>query len=318
MTRPCQDAGFCLRRWRGNAPALKWDKHLPRPAASYTPEGKQSPEGPDEIIVFRASAESTVKVGPQAHEARDAPPNALMSGGTARLLDDAVDADDTLADAGEPDHLHADAEPVQAPVLRRRVPLDDDQLGALLVRIVERESAAFESFYDATLGRVNALVQRIVRDAGLAEEVVEDVFFQVWREAPRFQPTRGRAGAWLLSMARSRAIDALRRRERHGAEMQVEDDVLAAQPDPGRSDPHDLLALARRDRRLQDALAALEPQPRQLLALAFFRGLTHEEVADETGLPLGTVKSTIRRALMALRSALGPEGAGDLVAGDLE
>ena len=259
-----------------------------------------------------------MKVGPQAHEARDAPPNALMSGGTARLLDDAVDADDTLADAGEPDHLHADAEPVQAPVLRRRVPLDDDQLGALLVRIVERESAAFESFYDATLGRVNALVQRIVRDAGLAEEVVEDVFFQVWREAPRFQPTRGRAGAWLLSMARSRAIDALRRRERHGAEMQVEDDVLAAQPDPGRSDPHDLLALARRDRRLQDALAALEPQPRQLLALAFFRGLTHEEVADETGLPLGTVKSTIRRALMALRSALGPEGAGDLVAGDLE
>jgi RNA polymerase sigma-70 factor (ECF subfamily) len=151
-------------------------------------------------------------------------------------------------------------------------------------------------------------VLRIVRIGALAEEVVEDVFWQVWREAPRFDTQRGRVLAWLLAIARSRAIDALRRIERtRASEVAVDDDTtLDALADaPERSDdPLDLLAAAQHHARLHALLASLDPLPRQLLTLAFFRGCTHDEIAAQTGLPLGTVKSHIRRTLTTLRDQL--------------
>ncbi len=183
---------------------------------------------------------------------------------------------------------------------------DDASLVALLERIVERDQRAFEAFYDTTCRRVFAMLRRYVRDAARLEEVAEDVFFQVWRDAPRFDAARGRPMAWLLTIARSRALDALRRVERDSVELHVEDDELDAAMEPDdAADPAQRLAESRRADALRAALDTLEPQPRQLVSLAFFRGLTHEEVAAETGLPLGTVKSTIRRALGALRAVLG-------------
>lgn len=182
----------------------------------------------------------------------------------------------------------------------------EPQLRAWLEAIVEQDERALAALYDATIARVFGMVQRIVRDASLAEEVVEDAYFQVWRQALRFDPARGNAMTWLLSMARSRALDALRREGRfvHDA---LEDD---RRPEATSTEPmpDELLELARLHADLHQALTRLGAQPRQLVSMSFFRGLTHEEIATQMGLPLGTVKTQIRRALLSLRTALG-EGA---------
>lgn len=177
-----------------------------------------------------------------------------------------------------------------------------DWIGA----IVERDERALAALYDATFSRVFGLVRRLVRNAAMAEEVVEDTYFQVWRQAVRFDPARGTALAWLLAMARSRALDALRREARFqhqslGDEAQPELASPAAAAD-------ELLDLARHQADLHQALMLLGAQPRQLVSLAFFRGLSHEEIAQQTRLPLGTVKSQIRRALLSLRQILADGG----------
>lgn len=179
----------------------------------------------------------------------------------------------------------------------------DAQLAAWIEAIAERDERALAALYDATFTRMFGLVQRIVRNAALAEEVVEDAYFQVWRQAVRFDPARGKALAWLLAMARSRAIDALRREARF--EHDVLDEVDASR-DVGCAGPcDDLLDIARRHADLHQALMRLGAQPRQLVSMSFFRGLSHEEIATHMELPLGTVKSQIRRALLALREVLG-------------
>jgi len=191
------------------------------------------------------------------------------------------------------------------------VALDDAALGALIARIAQHEDKALATLYDATSSRVFGLVGRIVVDNALAEEVVEDTFWQVWRQAVRFDADRGRPLTWLLAMARSRAIDALRRRERR-AMVPLEDEELASLCDEDGAGPPDLLAATHGKHLLHRALAALEAQPRQLIALAFFRGLTHEEIAACTGLPLGTVKSQIRRSLQTLKQRLAEAGCPDM------
>lgn len=210
------------------------------------------------------------------------------------------------------DHLPADEDSTAASVPRLAEP-DATALAALIARIARQDENALGALYDATVGRVYGMALRILRDEQGAEEVAEEVFFQVWRQAGRYDPTRGRPLGWLLNLARSRALDQLRRRDAalshpdpttlHAEEAGGELDIF-----DGREarDPQDLLAATEAHRSLHRALAALEPMPRQMVALAFFRGLTHEEIATCTDLPLGTVKSHIRRALTALRAALGP------------
>jgi RNA polymerase sigma factor (sigma-70 family) len=190
--------------------------------------------------------------------------------------------------------------------------LDDDQLAGLVERVCDQHEPSLVRLYEATSGRVYGLVLRVVRQPSLAEEVVEDVFWQVWREAPRFDAGRGKVLAWLLAIARSRAIDALRRQERvRASELAVEDDealeALAADHGAQEMDPFDLVGASQHHAKLHAVLAALDPLPRQLLSLAFFRGCTHEEIAEQTGLALGTVKSHIRRTLAALRDQLAPQ-----------
>lgn len=189
-------------------------------------------------------------------------------------------------------------------------PADEAQLAHWIAGIVQRDERALAALYDATLSRSYGLVLRIVRHAALAEEVIEDTYFQVWRQAPRFDPARGKALTWLLAMARSRAIDALRREARFRSDSL--DDEAAPEPADAQAAGDELLELARRHADLHQALVALQAQPRQLVALAFFRGLSHEEIASHTALPLGTVKSQIRRALIALREHLGQAGLGSL------
>jgi len=202
-------------------------------------------------------------------------------------------------------NAHADA----AGPCERAAPaaaVSDKQLERWIDAIVDHDQRALCALYDATLSRVYGLVLRIVRSASLAEEVVEDTYFQVWRQAARFDPLRGRGTTWLLGMAHSRAIDAVRRERRFQHQSLDTDAADTVLDDAPVGD--DLLDAARHHEDLHRALLLLNAQPRQLVALAFFKGLSHEEIAAHTALPLGTVKSQIRRALITLRQVLGDTG----------
>ncbi len=214
------------------------------------------------------------------------------------------------------DTANADAESGTAiPARRAALPAvpDEPALRALIARIVAQDERALATLYDLASGRVYGLVLRIVRRPALAEEVVEDIFWQAWRQAPRFDAARGRVLTWLLTMARSRAIDALRRDAHFGGALAVDDAQCAFAVDEGPA-VADLIDAGRGARCVQQALQALEPQARQLVALAFFRALTHEEIAQHTGLPLGTVKSLIRRALLSMRARVASPAAATLPA----
>lgn len=185
--------------------------------------------------------------------------------------------------------------------------LTEAQLQAWIRRVVRQDEAAFGQLYEACVSRVYGLTLRITRNAAQAEEVTEDTFWQVWREAPRFDAARGTAMSWMLTIARSRALDSLRARD-PAESVDNAAELLDAQHAHGTQhdvSPMDLLNATQTDHALHDALAQLEPQPRQLIALAFFKGLTHDEIATHTGLPLGTVKSHIRRGLATLKTLLG-------------
>jgi RNA polymerase sigma-70 factor (ECF subfamily) len=178
---------------------------------------------------------------------------------------------------------------------------DDAALAAELRAVAQGDQRAFGRLYDATLTRVYAVVRRVVFDPGLAEEVVEDVYMQAWRTAASYDPARGVVLAWLLMMARSRALDALRRADEAQV---VEDPHQLVEDAEGHDDPADLIDAVRRDSLTYAALDRVPARDRQLLALAFLRGLTHAEIAEETRLPLGTVKTSIRRALQTMRAVL--------------
>lgn len=190
----------------------------------------------------------------------------------------------------------------QGEIQRQRALADEARLQSWISRVVHQDQQALAALYEAMAGRTYGLALRITRHVQTAEEVTEDVFWQVWRQAPRFDAARGSAVTWILTIARSRALDALRRRDR--AEPLAEEDLANLQ---GEGDPQDLLAAVQREHRLHAALRDIDPLPRQLVALAFFRGLSHEEIASQMSLPLGTVKSHIRRTLLRLRQLLGAD-----------
>jgi RNA polymerase sigma factor (sigma-70 family) len=187
---------------------------------------------------------------------------------------------------------------------------EDEQLALLIDKMVGHDEKALSRLYEVTLSRVFGLTLRIVRSRTLAEEVVEETYFQAWRQAVRFDPRKGKAITWLLNMARSRAIDAIRKEEKfeHGELQRDELEGLVVQSGILADE---LLDIARNSQRIREALLALGAQPRQLVALAFFRGLSHEEISQHMMLPLGTVKTQIRRALASLKvtlSDLAPQG----------
>ena len=197
-------------------------------------------------------------------------------------------------------------------------PAPHEQNERWLALIARGDQRAFEAFYDATLARVFALARRICVDVGLTEEVVEDVYLQVWRDAGRYDAQRGVPLAWLQTITRSRALDALRRRDEAQNNASPED--LVDEPDET-ADPLGLLMLFESASATRKALSELPARERQLIALAFLRGLTHAEIAAETGWPLGTIKTSIRRALVAMRQVLlehAPDGARATLLGGVD
>jgi RNA polymerase sigma factor (sigma-70 family) len=168
-----------------------------------------------------------------------------------------------------------------------------------------RSQDALGKLYEHCIARVHSLVRRYLRDEALVEEICADVFYQVWMQAERFDADRGPVMAWLLNMARSRALDAWRRQNSNPV---IADDDLLEQAQAWLSTDasDDALHLRRIQQAVQQALAQVSPSARQMIALAFFQGLSHSEISAHLQTPLGTVKTTIRRALLSLRDTLQP------------
>lgn len=181
-------------------------------------------------------------------------------------------------------------------------PPDDDRHADWVRALARGDEAALGRLYDATLGKVYGFALRLTGKPESAEEVVGEVYLQAWRQAERFDATRGSVIAWLMMLTRSRALDLLRRAD--PAESHPEPDVLLADREGETARPLEALLELEERSRLSEVLNALTPIQRQMVALAFYRDLSHQEIADHTGLPLGTVKSHIRRALDKLRPLL--------------
>lgn len=177
-------------------------------------------------------------------------------------------------------------------------------LRVLVSGIAGGDEADLARLYDATAGRVYAAALRLTNDRGAAEEVASDTYWQVWREAGRYDPLRGRVIAWLLIICRSRALDHIRRRE--PALTAADPHAFAgADGEVGMSnEPLAAFFTGQRAGALCVALQCLNATEQKLIGLAFFRGLSHQEIAGETSMPLGTVKTVIRRALQTLRGAI--------------
>ena len=175
-------------------------------------------------------------------------------------------------------------------------------LGELLQAVARKDRTAFEAFYDATTERALSIVLRITQQIDVAEEVVSDVYLQIWRQADRFDPTRGNALAWLTILCRSRALDTLRKNNTAPTSSAI---PISNIPEPEAAEyPQDLLIAVEQKSAVHAALEKLEPNQRQLLALAYFRGYSHSELAQFTGMPLGTVKSQLRRTLKKLKELM--------------
>jgi RNA polymerase sigma-70 factor (ECF subfamily) len=167
--------------------------------------------------------------------------------------------------------------------------------------MAQGDEVALGFFYSATLSRVYGLALRITGKRELAQDVTTETYWQAWREAVRFDTQRGVALAWLLMMTRSRALDLIRKQDRAISDPDPE---LLMNEQASNSTPLSDLLCAEANTHLHLALQQLSAIQRQMIALAFFKDLSHQEMSDVTGLPLGTVKSHLRRAQDTLKTSL--------------
>jgi RNA polymerase sigma factor (sigma-70 family) len=182
------------------------------------------------------------------------------------------------------------------------------ELAQLLARSGLGDRQAFAQLYQRSSGHLFAVVLRIQRDRALAEELLQEIYVGVWKAAAGFDAARSQPLTWLTAIARNRAIDSLRRantqpriQSRSG---QDEDEPVDEGPGDDGPGPLELLQRASEARELSRCMQDLSPPQRQSVALAFFDGLSHAEVAERLRQPLGTVKSWVRRALASLKSCL--------------
>lgn len=166
--------------------------------------------------------------------------------------------------------------------------------GELLRKIdADRDAEAFEAFYDRFAPRVYGLLLKLLRNRTDADDVLQETFIQVWNRAGRFDPGRSTPEGWILMLARSRALDRLRKRPTTSMTVIPE---AGAETEPGLG-----LQAAESAAELEAGLAELPPDQREPIRLAFFEGCTHEEIAKQLVLPLGTVKTRIRLGMIRLR-----------------
>lgn len=168
---------------------------------------------------------------------------------------------------------------------------------SLLERVVRKEESALAALYDRYSGLVFAEAMRILRDNGAAEEILQDIFYQVWRTAEKFDPARGSLPGWLMVVTRNRSISRLRRSSRNDEELDQNAVSVSINLENAASQKQMI-------DRLKSVMSGMPDSQRQAIELAFFEGLTHSEIAAKTGEPLGTIKTRIRSALEVLRRSV--------------
>ena len=194
-------------------------------------------------------------------------------------------------------------------------------LADALSRVALGDRAAFGTLYRDTSAHLFGVILRINSDRAQAEDLLQDIYVNIWRAAQSFDAARAQPMTWLISIARNRAIDSLRRRKTEVMTASVhlrsgdddeDTDLLATLPSDA-AGPLELLLQAAQQREVTDCVQALSAEQQQCVALAYYQGLSHSEVATQMAQPLGTVKSWVRRALIALKDCLGHQGAGHAV-----
>jgi RNA polymerase sigma-70 factor (ECF subfamily) len=180
----------------------------------------------------------------------------------------------------------------------------DQDWAALIKRVADGDQSALTTLYDTASRLVFGLILRIVNDRSTAEEVLLDVFTQVWRQAATYDKKRGSPLAWLMTIARSRAIDRLRagKHDQQGKEPLDSVGELTAST----VSPEDATVASERQMFVRAALDSLSAEQREVIELAYYSGLSHSEIALRLGQPLGTVKTRTRLGMMKLRDALRP------------
>jgi RNA polymerase sigma-70 factor (ECF subfamily) len=177
-------------------------------------------------------------------------------------------------------------------------------LAELIQRVAGGEQSALSTLYDSTSRPLFALVVRILGERASAEEVLLDVYTQVWKNAPSFDETRGLPLAWLMTIARTRAIDRLRSGKQYQQRTEPLDLVRNEQSEL--ANPEEATAMSEREKLVHSALESLSPEQREVIELAYYSGLSHSEIAARLGQPLGTVKTRARLGMIKLCSLLKP------------
>lgn len=181
------------------------------------------------------------------------------------------------------------------------------EMAALVRRVAaSRDREAFERLFDHYVPRLSAYLARLGCDAALAEEIAQDALLALWRKADQFDPAKASVGAWLYRIARNRRIDLARRA--HGGTVELDQAPTPVDEGPA---PDEVFAAHERETLIARAMKSLPSEQLRLVRLAFFEERSHSEIASETGLPLGTVKSRIRLAFGRLRRTLEADGLAD-------
>jgi RNA polymerase sigma-70 factor (ECF subfamily) len=193
---------------------------------------------------------------------------------------------------------------VSAPATEKSV-----RLAALLARVALGDQAAFAEFYEITSSHLYGVALRILRDPPAAEEILQEAYVNVWHHAGSYETAKSQPLTWLTTIVRNRCLDQMRRRELDTVTLTSDDDdapMYDVQSDA--MTPAEMLIAGAEARSVKDCVETLDAGPKQAIALAFYQGLSHSELADHLRQPLGTVKSWVRRGLERLKSCLDRAG----------
>ena len=183
------------------------------------------------------------------------------------------------------------------------------RLAALLAKVALGDQAAFADLYRQTSSHLYGVAVRILREGSVAEEILQEAFVSVWHHAGSYEAAKSQPTTWLAAIVRNRCLDQLRRRELDTVTMTADDDEGKEFDLPsGDPTPVEMLLAGAEAQSVRDCVDALDGGPKQAIALAFYQGLSHAELADHMRQPLGTVKSWVRRGLERLKSCLDRAG----------